>query len=599
MHSRRFSPQLIETIEERSDLLGIVSEYLSLKRSGQNYSGLCPFHQEKSPSFSINPSKKVFYCFGCGAGGNIFQFIEKIEGLSFPEVIERLAEREGIPLPIEDQAPQGGGRSASSSRNDLYKVNEAAADYFHGNLLKHPEGARALSYLKARGIQDETIQTFKIGFALPRWDALIKQLGTRFQSSLLERAGLVSRKGGDQTISTQALRCFDRFRGRIIFPIRNTRGKVIAFGGRVLDDSQPKYLNSPETPVYTKGDHLFALDQTKATGIHPLIVVEGYLDAISALQAGVPNVVASLGTALTEAHLRLIRRTTEKLVLVFDGDPAGVRAALRAAPLLMTSAMPTRIVSLSAGLDPDNLIRKSGKTGFLDAIESGRSVIDFAIFHSVKSVKIQSAEGKMAVINKIFPLIDQLKSPVEKSHYLVRLSEQLQVREEDMRKQYGSHSKKSRPNARDKKITPLLEKNEPFPKDQEGILMLLLQDHLDPADLNGQLDLEDFTHSKIKTLISHYWKKEESLWCSSAQHITSNDVTVQTLLSRLSLSEIKQEQIEQTRDDCICRLREKRLDRERAEQFKQLGLQENDEEIHALQRILDLKKASSHLRLAQ
>jgi len=594
---------LIETIEERSDLLAIVSEYLSLKRSGQNFSGLCPFHEEKSPSFSVNPNKKVFYCFGCGAGGNIFQFVEKIEGLSFPEVIERLAEREGIPLPIENPAKRDGGRhdlhEGGINNAEIYKVNAAAADYFHDNLLRHPEGARALSYLKARGILNETISTFKIGFALQSWDALTTQLGKRFQGSLLEKAGLVSCKEGDRATSTQKRRYFDRFRARIIFPIRNTRGKVIAFGGRVLDDSQPKYLNSPETSVYTKGNHLFALDQAKAKGIHPLIVVEGYLDAISTLQAGVPNVVASLGTALTEAHLRLIRRVTEKLVLVFDGDPAGIRAALRAAPLLMASVMPTRIVSLPAGLDPDSLVREKGEIGFLEVIETGKTVIDFAISHAKQEVKLESAEGKMAVIHKIFPLIDRLKSPVEKSYYLVRLSEQIQAREEDMRRQYVSHSKKGRPNRRDQKITVFSEQNVLLPKDQEGILMLLLQDHLDPVDLNGQLDLEDFTHLKIKTLISNYWNKEKALWVSPIGKITSGDETGCDLLNRLSVSEIEQSQIEQTRDDCICRLREKRLDRERAEQSKQLGAQGSSEEIRALQRILDLKKASSHLRLAQ
>lgn len=598
MASRRFSPQFIETIEERSDLLAIVSEYLSLKRSGQNYSGLCPFHQEKSPSFSVNPGKNVFYCFGCGAGGNTFQFVEKIEGLSFPEVVERLAEREGIPLPVENQVQQDRG-SRYSNNDALYKINEAAADYFHDNLLKHPEGVHALSYLQGRGIRDETIQSFKIGFALPRWDALTLQLGTRFQSSLLEKAGLVSRKGGERATSTQKVHYFDRFRGRIIFPIRNTQGKVIAFGGRVLDDAQPKYLNSPETSVYTKGKHLFALDQAKAKGIHPLIVVEGYLDAISALQAGVNNVVASLGTALTEAHLRLIRRVTEKLVLVFDGDPAGIAAALRAAPLLMTSTMPTRIVSLPAGLDPDSLIQEQGKTGFLDAIETGRSVIDFVIFHKVKSVNIQSAEGKMAVIHEVFPLIDRLNSPVEKSHYLIRLSEQIQVREEDMRQHYVSHSKKGQPNMHARKINPLSEKNEPIPKDQEGILKLLLQDRLDPEDLNGQLDLEDFTHSQIKAAISNYWNAEEARWGSPVQHITSDDETVHALLNRLLVSEIDQEQMEKTRNDCISRLREKRLDRERAEHLQQLGEQDSSEEARTLQKILDLKKASSHLRLAQ
>ncbi len=291
---------------------------------------------------------------------------------------------------------------------------------------------------------------------------------------------------------------------------------------------------------------------------------------------------------------------TEKLILVFDGDPAGIRAALRAAPLLITSAMPTKIVSLPAGLDPDSLIRQQGKTGFLTVIETGRPVIDFAIFHTVKSVQIQSAEGKMTVIKEIFPLIDRLQSPVEKSHYLILLSEQLQVREEDMRKQYIAHSKKGRPDFRTKKTSPISEKTEQFPQDQESILKLLLQEQLDPEDLNGELDLADFTHPAIKTLVSNYWNTQEALWHSPEHRITSQDEKIRALLSRLSVSEIDQTQVEQIRGDCVCRLHEKRLDRERAAlalELKQLGKTGNDEATRELlRRSLNLKKASSHLR---
>ncbi|HEY5599590.1 MAG TPA: DNA primase, partial [Candidatus Manganitrophaceae bacterium] len=324
MNERRISDQLIETIRDRNDLVSLVSEYFALKKSGQNYTGLCPFHSEKTPSFVVSPVKQIFHCFGCGVGGNVFQFLMKIEGFSFPEALERLAEKGGVPLPAS--SPRRGEGPAVREADQIYQLNEAVAAYLHKNLLEKPEAARATAYLKERGIDAETINAFSIGFALPRRDDLLKRFGKTFPVSLLEKAGLVSKKSGEGSSSGEA-DYFDRFRNRVIFPIRTLQGKVVGFGGRVLDDALPKYLNTPETAVYTKGKHLFALDQAKKKGARSLIIVEGYFDAIMAHQAGVHNVVATLGTSLTEDHLQLIRRIAEKVTLIFDPDDAGVRAA--------------------------------------------------------------------------------------------------------------------------------------------------------------------------------------------------------------------------------------------------------------------------------
>lgn len=596
MKPRRIPNETIDDIRERSDWIGLVSEYLSLKRSGQNYTGLCPFHDEKTPSFVVNPIKKVFHCFGCGAGGDLFHFLTQIEGISFAEALERLAHKAGVTLPEPDT--QTGSRGPSLS-DTLYAVNEAAADFFHRNLIEKPEGAAARNYLKGRGLTMETIETFRLGFALPAWDTLVKALGTRFSISQLEKAGLVSRKTGGAKNAAEKNGAFDCFRNRVIFPIGTPRGQIAGFGGRVLDDAQPKYLNSPETAVFTKGRHLYGLDHAKGGGIHSLIVVEGYLDVLSAQQTGIHNIVATLGTALTKEHLQLVRRFSETMVLIFDADTAGVRAALRAAPLLIGKGLSARIVTLPQGKDPDAFIQAQGKEAFLREIEGALTVIDFAIAHQLEAQPIRSAEDKMKIIHHIFPLIDLLGSPVERSHYLKSLSDALSIREEDLRSDYLKRSKKE-PAApsQAKSIRPLGTESK-VPQDEEGLLMLLLQEYLDPLTLNGKLDLADFTHPLIQEILSQYWDASESQWCLPARAIQTEDPAARTLLSRLCVSEIDPEQVPQLETDFIRELLKKRNDRERmriALQLKQMSGKENPE---ALKRILDLKKASSHLSLSR
>lgn len=593
---RRFSNQLIDKIRDHTDLIAIVSEYLSLKRTGQNYSGLCPFHQENSPSFVVSPIKKVFHCFGCGVGGDLFHFITKIEGISFTDALERLSERAGISLPYAEAAP--GGDRARSEKDEVYRVNKAAADIFHNNLLESPEGLGALRYLKGRGLSSDAIQAFKIGYALRSWDHLIKKLGKNFSLSLLECSGLVSRKRNHDASSQENRGCFDRFRDRIMFPICTSQGKVAGFGGRVLDDSMPKYLNSPETAVFTKGRHLFGLNHVKGGGNHRLIVVEGYLDVIAAHQAGIPNVVATLGTALTQDHLKLVRRLSEKMVLIFDADDAGLRAALRAGPLLIGEGISAKIVSLPIGKDPDTFIREKGKHAFLQEVERGEAIVDFAISQFIKAHPSKSVEDKMKVIQNAFPLIGRLRSQVEKSHYLQLLSELLHIREEDLRAEYAKRSRAAKRSSLQQKPTVPSEKNPDVPQEQEGVLMLLLQGFLDPLKLNGKLDIEDFTSPPIKKIIAHYWNDEESQWVSPSYPIELADEQTARLMSRLSLSKVDQDRIQQLERDYIRLLLKKRNDRERIAIASRLRKMAGKEDPEALKRILELKKASSHLSLS-
>ncbi len=617
MDQKRFPDQLIETIRDRNDLVAVISDYLALKRSGQNYTGLCPFHQEKTPSFVVSPSKQIFHCFGCGVGGNVFQFLIKIEGLSFPEVLRRLAEKGGIPLPALENAQKE--NPARREMDEIYLLNEEVAAHFHRNLLNRPEAAQARAYLKGRGITAETIALFSIGFALPRRDDLLGAFSKKFSLPLLEKAGLIFRKGGEPfKIGSQAKDYgvplssegaetgFDRFRNRILFPIRTLQGKVVGFGGRVLDDSLPKYLNTPETPVFTKGKHLFGLDRAKAKGIHSLIIVEGYFDAIAAHQAGIPNAVATLGTALTQDHLHLISRVAEKVVLIFDPDEAGVRAALRAAPLFIEKEISAEVVSLPLGEDPDLFIRKHGKEGFLKKMTEGKTLIDFSISKWAQSSSSQSINDKIKAIENIFPLLNILKSKVEQSHYLKTLSEELGVKEEDLRAEFAKQIKTFRSSIGSSKkegpfperATAAARKMDRLPPDQETLLCLLLQGQLDPSVLNNRLYLEDFTDPEAKDIASRFWDPQGSQWSpnGAGTHLDSGvEEESNALLRRLTVRDMSYDNITQTAEDCIHSLQAKRLGREASEIQRKLKLAEKGGDLaadHSLQKkFLDLERA--------
>lgn len=594
MSVRRVSDQLVETIRDRSDLVSLVSEYLTLKKAGQNFTGLCPFHVEKTPSFSVNPSKQFFHCFGCGVGGDVFQFVMKIEGLAFPEALRRLAAKAGVALPEISAAEKESPARLEAAQ--IYELNEAAAAYFHRNLLERSEGAFCREYLKGRGITAETIKAFSIGFALPRRDDLLKQLGKQFSRSLLEKAGLTSRREGAQ--GEEAL--FDRFRNRVLFPIRNLQGRVVGFGGRVLDDANPKYLNTSETPVFTKGKHLFALDRAKGAGIHSLIIVEGYFDVIAAHQAGIPNVVGTMGTALTPDHLRLIRRISEKVVLIFDPDEAGARAALRTAPLLIEEGISAKIVSLPPGEDPDLFIRKQGKTGFLKRVEEGKTSIDFAIFKMAEASAPKSVDDKIKIIEEIFPLIERLKNKVEQSHYLKRLSDVLQIEEQDLRAEFSYRTKKNK--GRVAPNRPVLPEESRLPHDEETVASLFLQSQIDPSALLNQLDLEDFTDPQIRRILSYFWNTEEGRW-SSPGRLNEIEEPLLALYSRLLVHENRFENVQQTAHDYIVALRAKRLRRESSEIESKIKSAERGGDLSLVkslqQRFFKLRKELSHLTPSQ
>ena len=397
----------IDDLLGRSDIVEVVSSRLKLKKTGKNYSALCPFHNEKSPSFSVSPDKQFYYCFGCGAGGNAISFIMDFERLDFPQAVEELARNQGVEVPREER---GDRRKQSSPKQDspLYALLEHAAAYYRQQLRHHGQRQRAVHYLKQRGLTGQIAKLYDVGFAPPGWDNLMSHLArdTTEQKALLD-AGLVVE-------NPETGKRYDRFRDRIMFPIRDARGRVIGFGGRVLGDDKPKYLNSPETPVFHKGRELYGLFEARRSNRHldDILVVEGYMDVIALAQHGIGNAVATLGTATSEDHLRRLFRVVHNVVFCFDGDNAGRQAAWRALQAClpaMEDGRHVRFLFLPEGQDPDTLVRSEGQDAFRARLaQKSVALTEYLFRHLEEEANIDSLEGKAHLATLALPLIDQV-----------------------------------------------------------------------------------------------------------------------------------------------------------------------------------------------
>jgi DNA primase len=423
----------IDEIRDRTDILSLIGKYVTLKKAGRNFVGLCPFHAEKTPSFSVNPEKGIFKCFGCGKGGNAITFLMEVEGMSFADAVRDLGGRCGIR--VEAQSP---AREKSDDRTAaLYAVNEQARSYFAEN-LKAPAGKKAVEYLKKRGLDGQTARLFQIGYAPPGWDGLISHFRHAGRAEkLLVTAGLAAE--GDRGM-------YDRFRDRIIFPIRDHRERCVGFGGRIIGPGEPKYLNSPETPVYHKGEVLYGLDITREEirKAGRAVVVEGYLDLIALYQAGVVNVVATLGTALTKDHLERLKKYTREVVLLFDPDEAGMKAAERALPLFGDGALYARAAVLPGGDDPDDFVRKNGAASFEQIVTGARDLFDFAIERVFGRHDLGAASGVSPALDESAAIMALIKKRADQDVYIGKVTERLGIREESVRDAVLRAAKKER-----------------------------------------------------------------------------------------------------------------------------------------------------------
>ena len=419
-----------DRVKQQADIVRVVGEYVRLKKSGQNFSGLCPFHSEKTPSFAVHPVKQIYHCFGCGVGGDVFKFVMEMEKIPFPEAIRAVAEKCGIAVPqARERSPEE--RRENQQRTSLVEMHSEAAAFFAQQLNGTPEGRAAKAYLLDRGLDSEAMARFGIGFAPSGGEALLRVMKQKYPEKVLEVSGLFSRD--------QSGRLYDRFRRRIMFPIANESGKIVAFGGRALGDDLPKYLNSPETPIYSKSNVLYHLDRAKESLRQRdfAVLVEGYMDAIAVALAGISNVVASCGTSLTEPQVKLLNRFTRRIIVNYDPDTAGQAATERSLSLLLEQGVEVRVLALPGGKDPDSFIRAEGAAAYTKLLNEAPPYVDYLISRARK-MDLTSAEGKLRAVNFLMPYVQRIPDRILRSEWATRIAQQLRIEEpvlrESMRK---------------------------------------------------------------------------------------------------------------------------------------------------------------------
>src|SRR6266478_5160477 len=416
---------IAERVKQQADIVCVVGEYFQLKKAGQNFRGLCPFHSEKTPSFNVHPVRQIFHCFGCGKGGDVFDFVMEMERCEFPEALRIVAEKCGIALPRpKERSPEE--RKEKQQRTVLVEMHREAQTFFLKQLEGTLEGKAARAYLEDRGLDKDAIARFGIGYAPSGGDTLLRQLKPKYNENLVVESGLVSRDQGG--------RLFDRFRRRITFPISNESGKIVAFGARALGDDQPKYLNSPETPIYSKSNILYHLDRAKE-GMRRqdlAILVEGYMDAIGVARAGISNVVASCGTSLAESQVKLLARFTRRVVVNYDPDAAGQAATERSIVLLLEQGFDVRVLALPGKADPDKFIREQGAEAYRKLLESAPEYVDYLIGRA-RQMDLSTGEGKLRAVNFLLPYVQKIPNRILRSEWATRIAQQLRLDEPVLR----------------------------------------------------------------------------------------------------------------------------------------------------------------------
>lgn len=418
-----------DKVKQQADIVRVVGEYVRLKKSGQNFTGLCPFHSEKSPSFAVHPVKQIYHCFGCGVGGDVFQFVMEMEKCGFPEAVRTVAEKCGIAVPApRERSPEE--RKENQQRAQLVEMHREAQAFFVKCLEGTAEGKAARAYLEDRGLDKEAMARFGLGYAPSGGDVLLRHLKQRYPDKLLLESGLISRD--------QSGRLFDRFRRRVIFPIANEAGKIVAFGGRALGDDMPKYLNSPETPIYSKSNVLYHMDRAKEALRRQdfAVLVEGYMDAIAVARAGVSNVVASCGTSLAEPQIKLLGRFTRRVVVNYDPDTAGQAATERSLALLLEQDFEVRVLALppigDKKADPDLFIREKGAGAYLQQLKEAPPYVDYLIARA-RQMDLTTGEGKLRAVNYLMPYLQKIPNKLLRSEWATRVSQQLRVDEPVLR----------------------------------------------------------------------------------------------------------------------------------------------------------------------
>lgn len=571
----RYSEEIINEVRQSNDIVDVISQYIHLKRSGRNFFGLCPFHNEKSPSFSVSPDKQIFHCFGCGVGGNVITFVSKIEELNFVETVQMLAERANIQLPTLGNS---GDEQKQILKDKVYKVNEFTAEFYHQNLYKE-QAKIAQEYVKKRQLSNETLKSFRIGFS-GKFNELYQELKKQgFEEREILESGLVNKNDKGKYI--------DRYRNRLMFPICDVRGRVIAFGGRVLDDSKPKYINSPENIVYSKGRNLFGLNVAKKGDTKKLLIVEGYMDVISLHQRGITNVVAPLGTALTEQQGWLLRKNAEQIILSFDSDAAGLQAKLRALEILQNMGCDLRVLQMEGAKDPDEYILKYGNARFQALADKALSVIEFKVKILKKDLNLENTNDKIKFLNEIAKLISKVENTIEREVYIEKITKDYDISKEAI---YAEVNKLTYKNSKSEKI---LEKSKPVithketdkkeisqavKKRENTIISILLTGDLSIFEIVRQnikpQDFQDKVNINIANKLYEELEKGNSNINSIIDELEQEE---QNQITKIMADDYEIEDLEKAIDDLIQTYQKERLNNRK---FEILELLESEMDIN-------------------
>ena len=515
-----YSDEIIEEVRSKNDIVDVISSYVKLQKKGSSYFGLCPFHNEKSPSFSVSREKQMYYCFGCGAGGNVFTFLMEYENYSFQEALKYLADRAGVDLPEAEYSKEA--RERADQKAILLEINKVAAQYFYVQ-LKSPQGAHALSYLKDRGLSDEMIHSFGLGYSNKYSNDLYQYLKSKgYRDELIVKAGLVT---VDERYGAS-----DKFWNRVMFPIMDSNSRVIGFGGRVMGDAKPKYLNSPETMIFDKSRNLYGLNRARSSRKPYFLLCEGYMDVISLHQAGFSNAVASLGTALTPGHAALIKRYVKEIYLTYDSDEAGTKAALRAMPILKDVGITARIIRMEPYKDPDEFIKNLGAEAFEERIHKARNGFMFGLEILERDYDLTTPEGKTDFMKEAAKRLAQFDEEIERSNYIEAVAKTYHVGFEELRKlvlkmavQTGLAKPVERPKRLDGKSK---EKEDGHVKSQKILLTWLIEDegifnqirrYITPDDFTGEL------YKKVAALLYEQYEEKDVNPARIMNHFTDEE----------------------------------------------------------------------------
>ena len=543
---------IIDEIRDRTDIVTVISDHVVLKKTGKNYKGLCPFHSEKTPSFSVSPDKRIYHCFGCGTGGNVFKFLMEIQSISFPEVLKVLAERAGVPLPRNTSNQSADPKQ--KERDALRKLNEAATRYFQ-SLLKNPEsGLSARNYLTSRHFDADTLERYRIGWAAPTWRGLlthVQQKSSVTQEQLIQ-SGLIIQKEDSSTV-------YDRFRGRVIFPIKDLHANIIGFGGRSInEEDQPKYLNSPETLLYQKSETLFGMDQAKQAirRENQVILVEGYFDQMRAVQHGIEHVVATCGTALTAKQAGMLRNHAETAILIFDSDSAGRSASEKGFDILLEHGLNVKIVALPDGQDPDSFIHEQGVEIFLEKIRNAQPFMESYIDALIQKSPGKTPENRVNMANQILPLLAKIKNPVERSAWLEKFTSMTGIDDSTFLKALKKALSQNQPRLAETKseLVPLLNL-------EKHLVHLILSDKKTAEAILLEVDPEEFSDPALRTIAQTCRQKIDNGEDLKIDQLLdqTEDPEIRNLLSRLGLEAVEFDAPERTIKDCVGKFKEVRL----------------------------------------